>query len=281
MSLFSWLFGNPPPPDGPRGYSALHPLLSSGAADTRALLESLRCPAGHSFRHQRTGSRPGRCPDRRGHRGGAPKGECIVDEYRLECSGGEHACVLYVDARHPRRPEPQPPESLSLATPEKPHRSRTVMLHYQDGRPAWSLRTVQPSRFRDVPYEMHLRLFRMPQGALLGILLNLYDVPDQPYFIHRVLDLSDPSVSRYLSACVEHRGLLAVFEAVGEEAGFQREIEIDPELLASALREGAEHNASIQADGEQALESFLNVFNPVSRERGVEPAWEEVLRRCR
>jgi hypothetical protein len=90
------------------------------------------------------------------------------------------------------------------------------------------------------------------------------------------MDLSDPTVERYVLAAIEHGRLVAVFEPKGEDEGFRREFSLEPRRWEQCLREGREHNRSVQVDGGRALERFLEVFNPASREKGVERAWDDV-----
>jgi hypothetical protein len=189
----------------------------------------------------------------------------------------------------------------------------TLTLHYDGDRPAWRICIEKPLSFAGVPYRIKCRLFRLPQGALFGLLLNLYDIPDQPYYVHRVFDLSDPAVVRYLSACIQGCFIEGIFEPAGvdgaavvmhatdvhqpaedgelriplieqaagrHDEGFQCPLAIDRQAWESSLAEGQRHNASIgRLQGDQALKIFLDTFNPVCREKGVEPAWDESDRR--
>ncbi|MFH2201616.1 MAG: hypothetical protein ABIJ96_00730 [Elusimicrobiota bacterium] len=280
MSLLGRLFSGWGGAGKPRGWSPRNPLLSAGPADARAMLESWTCAKGHRLEISRRGSVEGACPDSPGHAGGAGAGGCIVDAYAVSCAlCREPVRIIFVDGQHPVHPEQTPPAGLRGAPPLKGP-ARTITLDYEDTRPAWRLKTVQPSRFRGVRYQVQTRLFLMPEGALIGLLFNLYDIPNQPYFIHRIMDLSDPEVDRYVDACVRCGSIVTIFESKGEEAGFRRDIELDAEEWRACLDEGREHNASIETDGSRALEIFLDVFHRISRERGVEPAWDEIARRC-
>ena len=279
MGFWSKLFGSKRQKRA-SGYSPEDPLMCSGPAAEREIIESLRCPNGHRLRFRRLGSTLGRCPEPSGHRS-IGDDDCIVDKFFMECTGGEHTCSLYFDMYHPSAPWPETPEGLKSARERKAGKLPTITLHYEDGRPVWKITVVQPSRFREVPYEIIPRLFTLPSGALLGILLNLYDVPDQPYFIHRVMDLSDPEVERYIGACVRDKSLLAVFEAKGTDKGFTRDLKVDVRAWEACLRQGLRHNGKVELDGEEALKVFLDVFNQASRERGVEHAWNEVDRNFR
>ena len=269
-------------PRGSRGYSTHDPIACNGPEGEQDFLRELRCPRGHGFQFRRVGSMLGRCPDPTGH--SADGGDCVVDKFSLECAGGEHVCELFLDMYHPGAQAPAPPRGLTSVRktplPAKPApRPTSITLHYEADHPAWRISVVQPTRFSAVRYELTCRLFRMPQGALFGVLLNLYDVPDQPYFLHRVMDLSDPEVVRYLESCAGTGSVLAVFEPKGEDHGFQRRLTFDPKVWRRCLTDGQRHNKGVRVNGDQALSLFLEVFNPVSREKGVEPAWDEVERR--
>lgn len=275
MTIWDSIFGTPA--GKMRGYTPDSPIACDGESGERAFLERLRCPKGHKFQYKRVCSMPGACPDPSDHR--TPGGEgYVVDKFQLECLAGEHECSLFLDMYHPGVRPREAPRGLKLKSDRKESRSPTISLHYEGGRPAWRITVVQPSRFKEVNYELRARLFRMPQGSLLGVLLNLYDVPDQPYFIHRVMDLSDKEVSKYVRGCVKEGNLVAVFEPKGEDDGFERELTVDIRAWETCLRQGQAHNRKVDVDGAKALDAFLEVFNAVSREKGVEPAWEEVDR---
>ncbi len=73
---------------------------------------------------------------------------------------------------------------------------RTVDLHYVDGRPAWRVAVPNPPQFRNVRSEIDFSLFNLKAASLPAYWLRLYDIPHQPYFVHRVLDLGDATVHR-------------------------------------------------------------------------------------
>jgi hypothetical protein len=280
MNFFSRIFKGWGHSESDRGWSVNYPLLSDGPADSRSLLQGFACAKGHRLEIRRAGSVEGYCPVPRSHMPKIKSDDCIVDAYHVRCEVcGETPRTVYIDAHHPTRPEQAPIAGLRRAATRKGP-TRTITLDYDDGNPAWRLSTVQPSRFRDVRYSIQTHLFRLPEGALIGILFNLYDIPNQPYFIHRIMDLSDPEVERYVEACIRHKKIVTVFESKGEEIGFRRDIKIDTDAWRECLLEGRAHNAAINADGDKALEIFLEIFHRISRERGVEPAWEEIERRC-
>ncbi|MBI5884312.1 MAG: hypothetical protein HZB91_14550 [Elusimicrobia bacterium] len=157
--------------------------------------------------------------------------------------------------------------------------SHAVRLAVIDGLPAWQVRVVQPDRFKEVRCTLEPRLFKLPQGALFAVLLQLFDVPNQPYFIHRVLDLSDPEVVRHLDLCAKSGRLIIAFDTVGEGIGYNRTLPLNGGRWELLLKDGQAFNGTVSVRGQAALESFLEVFMPSSRERGVRAGWDAVQER--
>lgn len=159
---------------------------------------------------------------------------------------------------------------------------KTIELFFQDDVPAWRITVPQPTRFKGVRYDIWFQLFTLPNGTLIGCWLRLYDVPDQPYFVHRVLDLGDEVVQQYMDRLRKARKMVLLFESTGElDEGFAQEVEINGPELNKTLREGLERVDALGAvDEEAALDDFMEVFNAALRERGdVGQAWEAVLER--
>lgn len=154
--------------------------------------------------------------------------------------------------------------------------NHAVRLAVIDGLPAWQVRVVQPERFRDVRCTLEPRLFKLAPGSLFAVLLQLYDVPNQPYFIHRVLDLSDPEVVKHLDLCAKSGRLVISFDTVGQVNGYNRTLLLDSGRWQLLLKEGQAFNATVDVKGQAALEQFLEAFMPASRERGVRAGWEAV-----
>jgi hypothetical protein len=157
--------------------------------------------------------------------------------------------------------------------------SHTISIEYQDGLPAWRAKIVQPERFRDVEYSIQTRLFRMPKGALASVMLKLYDVPDQPYFVHRVMDLSDEIVAKHVRACADAGRMVLIFESSGEAPDVDRTVDLEPKAWGKLIAEGETHNQGRSIDGAASVEDFLTVFNEISRKEGVEAGWQEVEKR--
>lgn len=148
-----------------------------------------------------------------------------------------------------------------------------------DGHPAWVAKVPDPTRFRDVEYQLQWRLFAMPQGALAAAWLRLYDIPDQPYFLHRILDLSDRAIQTHLEQLRDGSELLLVMQSPGEQGMMRRSLRVDSVEVGRVLSEGLSHNRSLaKVEGPAALKAFGEAFNPVSGKSGVAEGWAAVER---
>jgi hypothetical protein len=163
-----------------------------------------------------------------------------------------------------------------------PGGEKTVELFFQDELPAWRITVPQPRRFKDVRHDIWFQLFTLPNGTLIGCWLRLYDIPDQPYFVHRVLDLGDEVVQQYMERLRKSKRMVLLFESTGErDEGFAQEIDIEGSQIERPLNEGLERVEKLgEVDEEAALDDFMSVFNNALKERGdVGQAWEAVLER--
>ena len=164
----------------------------------------------------------------------------------------------------------------------EPGGEKTVELFFHDEVPAWRITVPQPKRFQGVRHDIWFQLFTLPSGTLIGCWLRLYDIPEQPYFVHRVLDLGDEVVQQYMERLRTARKLVLLFESTGEaDEGFAEEVVIGANQLERPLRDGLERVERLgDVDEEAALDDFMDVFNTALRERGdVGQAWEAVLER--
>ena len=157
----------------------------------------------------------------------------------------------------------------------------TIELFYYDDKPAWRICVPHPARFKGVQYRVRFQLFAMPKGVLIGWWLRLYDVPDQPYFVHRVVDLGDSVVWDYMRRLAEKRIIVLVFESTGTEAGFAEELSVEGTGLESLLKDGEKRLDVLKGqDGRAALDDFMTIFNDQLPKRGdVGAAWKAVLER--
>ncbi|MDE2293041.1 MAG: hypothetical protein KGL53_13240 [Elusimicrobia bacterium] len=157
----------------------------------------------------------------------------------------------------------------------------TIELFYYDDKPAWRVAVPHPARFRSVQYRIRFQLFALPQGVLLGWWLRLYDVPDQPYFVHRVVDLGDAVVWDYMRKLAQKQVIVLVFESTGSEPGFAEELSVEGTGLEGLLKDGEKRLESLRGqDGRAALDAFMSVFNEALPKRGdVGAAWQAVLER--
>jgi hypothetical protein len=102
------------------GYTPDNPIRCWEPRGERLYLKRLRCPNGHPYSFRRCRSLFGKCPDIRTHIGDIGTNDatpelCIVDEYSLECSEGEHTCALYTDMYHPDFSEQVAPVGLFVS----------------------------------------------------------------------------------------------------------------------------------------------------------------------
>ena len=100
--------------------------------------------------------------------------------------------------------------------------TRPGKLYLYDGFPAWKIRVPQPSRFREVRHTLEFRPFHLPTAGILACVLRLFDIPEQPFFVHRAFDSADPQVAEYLEQ--SRTSLLWVVElrGSGEDQGCVR-----------------------------------------------------------
>lgn len=161
-----------------------------------------------------------------------------------------------------------------------PEITRPGTLYYYDGLPAWTIRVPQPSRFRRVPYTLEFRAFKLAQGALLACIYRLYDIPDQPFYVHRVFDLSDDEVARYLKES-EKSGLWVVeFVGGGEDKDCFRIASLKSCGFYEGCQSCLEYNENLgpNLNGPEALKGFLEVFEPAAQSSGWEAGWEAVAK---
>lgn len=154
----------------------------------------------------------------------------------------------------------------------------TIELFYYDDKPAWRISVPHPARFRGVQYRIRFQLFAMPQGVLLGWWLRLYDVPDQPYFVHRVVDLSDSVVRDYMERLARDKTIVLVFESAGTEPGFAESLSVESTGIEDIVADGKRRLAALrEQDGRAALDAFMDIFNEALPARGdVGAAWKAV-----
>lgn len=155
----------------------------------------------------------------------------------------------------------------------------TIELFYYDNKPAWRISVPHPARFRGVQYRIRFQLFALPQGVLLGWWLRLYDVPDQPYFVHRVVDLGDTVVRDYMERLAQGKSIVLVFESTGTEPGFAESLSVEATGVEDLLSEGVRRLDALNgADGRAALDAFMEIFNEALPARGdVGAAWKAVV----
>ncbi len=166
------------------------------------------------------------------------------------------------------------------STLAKPHivsaEGTTVVLETVDECPAWRVMVDYPKDFQEAEYSIDFSLFCMSNGALIACWLRLYDIPIQPYFVHRVLDIFDEVVVEYLTQVDLNERILLILENQFGESLTQR-IAVADQIL-DLLVSGQRH---LQQIGEQelgtALDDFTSVFDKELGESfDVGKAWQHV-----
>lgn len=178
------------------------------------------------------------------------------------------------------------PETADAAVPsehEEPYvispNQQTIDLHYIDNRPVWWVAVPDPQQFRDVESKLDFSLFKLRTGALIAYWLRLYDIPDQPYFVHRVLDLSDAHAFQYAKRMAASNRLLVLLETkTSIFSTVEVELAFDEVNLSAILEEGLAHNRELDTtDGRTALNEYTAIFNQsMGKELSVGKAWQAV-----
>lgn len=159
--------------------------------------------------------------------------------------------------------------------------ARPGRLYYYDGLPAWLVRAPQPSRFKDVRMSLQFADFPLPNGGLLACILRLYDVPDQPFYVHRLFDPGDPGVAEYLDRCEKRRHWIVEIASGGQDPEVFRVASLDGAGFDERLRAARAHDRRLgsKRDGGAALRSFLAVFDAAAKEGGWEKGWKAVRKK--
>lgn len=156
--------------------------------------------------------------------------------------------------------------------------TRPGFLYYYDGLPAWTIRVPHPSRFLKVKTSIEFRSFLLPKGGLLACIFRLYDIPDQPFYVHRVFDISETEVSKYLKRSTEAMHWVAELKGGGEDQDVIRILPLEGTNFEEGSREVLNRNKRLgkRLDGASALRKFLDLFEPAAKDGGWEAGWKAV-----
>ena len=159
--------------------------------------------------------------------------------------------------------------------------ARTGELSYYDNLPAWTMRVPQPRRFQGVEMKLDFSAFLLPNGGLLAGVLRLYDIPDQPFYVHRVFDPTDMPVAEYLRTSLEALYWIVEIQSAGQDCDVFRVLSLKDTGFTEGCKRATAHNRRLgQAlDGESALEDFLDAFDPAVQEGGWEAGWAAVRKK--
>ena len=157
-------------------------------------------------------------------------------------------------------------------------RAEPGRLYYYDDVPAWGIRVPQPSRFRDAGITLEFRTFLLPKGGLLACILRLYDIPDQPFYVHRVFDPSDSSVSDYLRRSRDIPLWVLELSGGGEDPDLLRLVRLKAKDFNRNLTRILRHNKNLgkALSGPRALKEFLKAFDAAAKDGGWEAGWDAV-----
>lgn len=156
--------------------------------------------------------------------------------------------------------------------------TRPGYLYYFDGVPAWTIRVPQPSRFAAVRMTLEFRSFRLPGGALLACIYRLFDIPDQPFYVHRVFDPSEPEVGRYLEASRERNHWFVELKGGGQDKDVCRIVSLAGTGFEESHRLALARNGELggRLRGAKTLSVFLETFEPAAKSGGWEVGWDAV-----
>lgn len=156
--------------------------------------------------------------------------------------------------------------------------TRPGRLYYYDDVPAWAIRVSQPSRFRDAGVTLEFKTFLLPKGGLLACILRLYDIPDQPFYVHRVFDPSDSSVSDYLNRSLETPLWVLELHGGGQDPDLTRLVRLKAKAFKRDLAKILRHNKILgkALNGPSALSGFLKTFDAAAKDGGWEAGWAAV-----
>ena len=158
--------------------------------------------------------------------------------------------------------------------------TRPGFLYYYDDVPAWTIRVPHPSRFKKVRTTLEFRRFLLPKGGLLACIFRLYDIPEQPFYVHRVFDISEAEVAKYLKRSAETMVWVVELKGGGEDQDVIRILSLKDTGFREGYREVQASNKKLgkRLDGSASLQRFLELFEPAAKDSGWEAGWEAVAR---
>lgn len=150
-----------------------------------------------------------------------------------------------------------------------------VEIEFQEDTALWRIDVEAPNSFRDVPIKLETAVFTMPTGALIGLWLRLYDIPERPYFVHRILCFEDPVSSKWLRAIAATGVLIVRLTTTMRDSTLLLRPPVDSGRLSSLLELSDEHNRRLDClDSTAALDQFNDVFDESLRSHfNVGKAW--------
>jgi hypothetical protein len=152
----------------------------------------------------------------------------------------------------------------------------TVNLTYRENVPSWEISPPEPNSFKGVPKAVIFRMFYFPEGALLAYFAKLYDMPEQPYLFHRILDINDNANKEYLESMIKSGQMILVFKDQAQEY-FTEYVPVAADEIRRMISEGEAYNKRLTlVSGGRALDKFAEAFNEYFPKLGAEGSWNAV-----
>ena len=201
----------------------------------------------------------------------------------------DHARALGAFAIDTDEPAPGAPRNVYEADDRNP-RTGFDDFGFRRGIPVWRLKVANPDSLLDG--EAVFRAFLLPEGALLACLVRFESVVDRTVLVHRVFDVSDPSVETYMAGSEHHlRWRIEMYDAkqVGStdlvparEPDAVREVDLKDSGLMAAFEQVLAHNAAlgVHADIGSAYAFLTATFREYTASYGIEAAWSALEAAC-
>ncbi len=163
-------------------------------------------------------------------------------------------------------------------------------LGFRRGLPVWRIKVADPESLLDG--EAVFRAFLLPEGALLACLVRFESVVDRTVLVHRIFDVSDPSVETYMAGSEHHlRWRIEMYDArqVGNTElaparapDAVREVDLKDSGLMTAFEQVLAYNAALgaHADIGSAYAFLTATFRDYAASYGIEATWSALEAAC-
>ena len=150
-------------------------------------------------------------------------------------------------------------------------------IQIEDGIPVWVVRVVNARRFRGVQGVIKARVVKMREGAVLLTNLDLYDIPDQPYFIHRVLDLGEATCAAWARALARERSMIVEVHCKGTGGEHRLTAWLNGPLDLADVKIAAEHCGRLPDQKVLAVDRAVDGIADLQKQRkSIAHSWDEL-----